>query len=165
MSPDLKRLLYALNDKFGETQHSRIHRTEYISIHKSKRKGAIWCLVKTLIKRGKEQNYFETNSFQNDIMNFFFPDLSTEGLSKAKRDGARSVVLRELNEVLASIFKEEDLCDEIPSFPAPAPSRPVEIVTQEPLKLRPDVKGSHYDSDDTVIDEDFMNQLKEIANE
>jgi hypothetical protein len=163
MSPDLKRLLYALNDKYGETHTSRIHRTEYVAINKTKRKEVIWYLINTLKNRGKEQAYFESGTFQSDLSDFFFPDGSVEGFSKAKREGARSVVLRELNEVLARVFKEEDLFEEAPNF---QPAAPVAAKKEpEAPRLRPDATAAPYEEDTTVLDEDFINQLKEIANE
>lgn len=162
MSPDLKRLLYAFNDKYGETQKSRIHRTEYIAIHKTKRKEVIWYLINTLKNRGKEQAYFESGTFQSDLQDFFFPDGSTEGLAKTKKEGARSVVLRELHEVLARVFKEEDLFEEPPNFqPACFPIAKEAVAP----KFRPDATSVLYEEDTTVIDEDFMNELKEIADE
>lgn len=166
MNSDLKRLLYALNDKYGETHTSRTHKTEYVAIHKTKRKEVIWYLVNTLKSRGRDQDYFETSSFQTDLTNFFFPDGSTEGLTRQKREGARVVVLRELNEVLAKVWPEEDLFAELPEFDAPsAKETPTYAVIESVPGLRPDAKANPYEMQESVIDEEFMNALREIANE
>lgn len=166
MSPDLKRLLYRLNNEYGNTEYSRVHKTEYIAIHKTKRKTAIWCLVHVLKNKGRDQAYFESGTFQKDLADFFFPDGSTEGFTKAKREGARSVVIRELNEVLAAVFKEEGEFDNLPAFPSSSPSLAPNDKEVEAPKLRPDVSEAPYEAEDmTVLDQEFMSQLKEIANE
>jgi hypothetical protein len=166
MSPELKRLLYAYNDKYGETHLSRIHRTEYVAIAKTKRKEVIWMLVNELKKRGKDINYFESNSFQGDLAGFFFPSDATEGFTKDKIKGAQAVVFRELNEILPKVFPQEDLFEgEMERQPAAKEKTP-EDATKEKVIVREDVTAAPYHADNTsVIDEDFMRQLREAENE
>lgn len=164
MSPELKRLLNTLNEVHGQVQLSRVHRTEYVAIHKTKRKDAIWCLIKTLEKRGKDQSYFESASFQDDLAEFFLPDTAGEGQPKKSIKGGRIVIKKEIDRVIAKIWPDPDLHSELP--PEIAVQEPVITPPAQERIIREDVVEAPYDADDqTALDEDFLNQLKEIADE
>jgi hypothetical protein len=160
MTPELKRLLNDLVEEYGDTHTSKVHKTEYKSIHKTKRKDAIRCLVNTLRQAGRDREFFETSSFQSEVSKFFFPDVALEGFPKSKIEGGRKVVCVEIDQVVAELWKgEQNLCKVTPSEPKPRAVEP------EAPKLREDVKGSVYETEEHVLDEEFARQLREVENE
>lgn len=101
-------------------------------------------MVKTMQKRGKDKSYFVPKSVQDDIASFFFPNASTEGYTKQKRDGAMAVVYRELSEVLAKVWPDEDIyTDPIEPEEKPKPKKD-NSKNEEPRKYGKKVDESIY---------------------
>lgn len=148
---DLKRILNALNEKYGRIGHSPIHRTEYVAIHKTDRKNCIYRLVKTMQMKDKDRTYFEMASVQDEIAEFFLPDLAVEGKSKGAIKGGRTVIKNELTSVIERVWPNQELWD------GPLPEKKEEVIKEPEIKFA----GREVNRDLYKKDSDYEPQLDE----
>lgn len=116
MDFNLEETIATLADVYGEKRIGVVHHTEVVAIPKERRKEILRHLVNTAKEKGQDSSYFKKGTVQTVIIKACFPDALTRHWNKEKREGAYSVTIRELKEILAEIWPEE-------YFPASPPER------------------------------------------
>lgn len=124
----LEDTIETLKEQYGERVLGQKHGTEVVCIPKKGRKDILRHLVNTAKEFKQEKDYFKKGTVQYVIFKACFPDAMTKHWSKDSLRGAHSVVVRELNEVLAEIFPEV-------TYPAD-PSEPTGPVSTGPASIK-----------------------------
>lgn len=159
MSAELKNILNTLAEKHGEVRISPKHGTEYVRIEKTKRIDFLGYLASTMKERGKDRTFFDSTSIQETIAKFLIPEGVTRLWTRNKTREAHSVVIRELERVVARVWPD-DISDEAPTYAAPVTTDPQRPVSSPHAPLREDVTETPYKSDSEVqVDEEFCKLL------
>jgi len=156
MSAELKNTLNTLAEKHGEVRISPKHGTEYVRIDKTKRIEFLGYLANTMKERGKDRTFFEADSVQDTIAKFLIPEGVTRLWTRNKTREAHSVVIRELERVIARVWPD-DISNEAPTYSAPVVTEPRQAVKVP--TLCEDVTETPYKKSEVQIDEDFAKLL------
>lgn len=108
MSFSLKDILDTLTVNHGAVGVSKIHGTEYHYIPKTDRKDILRMMVATVKENhGEDRDYFKRNDVRTIVLRACFNEYAISKWDSKKRDGAREVVFRELDQAVAEFYPSD----------------------------------------------------------
>lgn len=172
MSPGLEELQEVLDQltiDYGKWKNNS-QGFKYRAIDNRNMLEVIGYMVNTMKERGKEKDYFSAPQVKDFVAEYFFPEQRTEHKTAKQRKGCLDMVKGQLRLTVQEVWPTDVSSKTTEASTATVVESvrktPTIVRELEPLVVRPDVSETPYEAQDTtVLDEDFMNELKEIADE
>ena len=142
--------------KYGEETSGRSYGNVYYAIPVKSRRYLLIVFLRWMKARGISREELSRPSFIAKYLKILFGD--APAVDKEKRARGHAAALEEFQDVLCvEVFdKKSRIKRKSKMVREPAPAS---------LSIREDVTERPYDADESVLDEEFVNQLKEIADE
>lgn len=163
----IKDCLRVWRRTYGEQKTGSKYGQTIWSIPIRGRRDLIIIFLTAMRERGFNEEHFRKKTFQDDLIDICFG--SAPAFDEKKRKLGHAALREELEDVLATegIFSGEKPNNELNA--KLEPFVPKEYVPPTEVKkgpiLREDVSEAPYEADPSSVDEDFLQALKDAANE